>query len=221
MDITFFSIVAFGFLLGIKHAIEPDHIIAVSTIASESKNIWRSSMAGVFWGIGHTLTLLIVSGVMLALKRQIPEIWAGSVEFLVGVMLVYLGISSIRSASKPQTLQHANDHQHPYTHVSYYKCMVIGMIHGLAGSAAMMMLTMATVNSVLQAVLYILVFGGGTVVGMLGFTTIIGAPFVLTSKKISVNKTLSLITGAVSALYGFYYMYDKGIAEGLLAEWLK
>lgn len=221
MEITFFSILAIGFLLGMKHAIEPDHIIAVSTIACQSKSIWRSSLAGVFWGIGHTFTLLIVSVIMLLLKREIPEVWAGSIEFLVGLMLVYLGLSSIYSAAHRRSHQHEGDHIHPHLHVSYVKSALIGMVHGLAGSAAMLMLTMATVKNVWEAALYILIFGGGTVVGMLGFTTILGAPFVLSSKKISVNKALNRITGTISAVYGFYYMYEKGIVEGLLAAWLK
>ena len=100
MEISLISILILGFVLGVKHAIEPDHIIAVSTIASHSKKLWRSSLAGVFWGVGHTLTLFIVSMLIIAFKIEIPEKWALSFEFLVGIMLVYLGLTSFLSFKK-------------------------------------------------------------------------------------------------------------------------
>ncbi len=81
----FLSILALGFVLGIKHAIEPEHVIAVSTIASQSKNLFRASLAGVFWGIGHTATLFIIRIILMLLKGEIPEKWAMSLEFLVGI----------------------------------------------------------------------------------------------------------------------------------------
>jgi high-affinity nickel permease len=100
MDVSFLSILALGFLLGIKHAIEPDHVIAVSTIASQSKKLFRSAHAGVFWGIGHIATLFIVGIILLIMKGQIPEKWAMSLEFLVGIILVYPGLSTITSLKK-------------------------------------------------------------------------------------------------------------------------
>lgn len=100
MEIGFLSILALGFILGIKHAIEPDHVIAVSTIASQTKKLWRSALSGVFWGIGHTFTLFIVGIIVIAMKTEIPDKWAMSLEFLVGIMLVYLGLlASLLSAT--------------------------------------------------------------------------------------------------------------------------
>src|SRR5574342_218360 len=103
------SILLMGFLLGIKHAIEPDHVIAVSTIASKSKDIKRSVFAGVYWGIGHTATLLIFGMFLIIAKNTITDTVALSLEFLVGIMLVTLGINSILSILK---------HSHPHTHTS-------------------------------------------------------------------------------------------------------
>ena len=95
MEIGFLSILVLGFVLGIKHAIEPDHVIAVSTIASQSKKLWQSTLSGVFWGIGHTTTLFIFGIIVILMKGEIPNIWVMSLEFLVGIMLIYLGITSI------------------------------------------------------------------------------------------------------------------------------
>ena len=109
MEISFLSILALGFVLGIKHAIEPDHVIAVTTIASQSKKLLRSSLAGVFWGIGHTATLFIVGVILIFMKGEIPEEWAMSLEFLVGIMLVYLGVTTILSFKNIHIHQHEHD----------------------------------------------------------------------------------------------------------------
>lgn len=238
MGVSLLSILALGFVLGIKHAIEPDHVIAVSTIASQSKKLWRSSLAGVFWGIGHTATLFIIGTILIVMKGEIPEKWAMSLEFLVGIMLVYLGVTTLLSFKNIHlhkhdhngevdnhkhihTHEHSGTHEHHHHHVSYLRSMAIGLIHGLAGSGAMVLLTMSTVKSVWEGVIYILIFGTGTVVGMLFFTTVIGIPFVFSAKKISLNRTLTQITGVVSTVFGIYYMYNLGITEGLFKLWVQ
>lgn len=238
MEVGFLSILALGFVLGIKHAIEPDHVIAVSTIASQSKKLLRSSLAGVFWGIGHTATLFIIGIIIILMKGEIPEKWAMSLEFLVGIMLVYLGVSTVlsfRNIHIHQHEHHGEDHKHVHSHtfsgkhghkhkhknVSYLKSMVIGLIHGLAGSGAMVLLTMSTVHSVWEAAIYILIFGVGTIIGMLFFTTIIGIPFVFSSKKIGLNKSLTQITGLISIGFGIFYMYNLGVTEGLFKLWIQ
>jgi ABC-type nickel/cobalt efflux system permease component RcnA len=232
------SILGLGFTLGIKHAIEPDHVIAVSTIASQSKKLWKSSLAGVFWGIGHTTTLFIVGMVLILMKGNISEKWVMSLEFLVGLMLVYFGITTIKSFKNIHVHTHEHDqdlHKHVHSHnhngdhvhvhkhqnSSYGKSLFMGLIHGLSGSAAMVLLTMSTVNSAWEGSLYILIFGVGTVVGMLFFTTVIGIPFVLSSNKIGINRTLTQITGGISTAFGIYYIYNLGITEGLFKLWIQ
>ncbi|MEC0090377.1 urease accessory protein UreH [Paenibacillus macquariensis subsp. defensor] len=219
MELGLLSILGIGFILGIKHAIEPDHVIAVSTIASQSKNLFRSTLAGVFWGIGHTATLFLVGLVLILTKNAISDTWASSLEFAVGIMLVYLGISSLLLIRKK------HEHKSPNLSVlrnkaSYMKSLIIGMIHGLAGSAAMVLLTMSTVSTVWDGAIYILCFGLGTIAGMLFFTTILGIPFVLSANNMSVNLTLTSITGTVSIVFGLYYMYNLGITEGLFGLWM-
>jgi sulfite exporter TauE/SafE len=218
-EIGLLSILSLGFILGIKHAVEPDHVIAVSTIASQSKKLVRSSLTGVFWGIGHTATLFLVGISMILMKGEIPEVWALSLEFLVGIMLVYFGISTTRSFKQIHTRTHGYSSKHK--DVPYAKSVFMGFIHGLAGSAAMILLTMSTVRSVWEGAFYILLFGVGTIIGMLFFTTIIGIPFVLSSNKINVNKAFTQITGIISTAFGIYYMYNLGVTEGLFEFWFK
>ncbi|WP_213526118.1 sulfite exporter TauE/SafE family protein [Paenibacillus sp. J31TS4] len=234
MEASLLSILALGFVLGIKHAIEPDHVIAVSTIASRSKQLWRSSLAGVFWGIGHTATLFVVGTALILMKDEIPDKWAMSLEFLVGIMLVYLGVTTFTSLSRLRLRRHEHEgsvHKHvlaagpggsePHRHTgfSYWKSLAIGFIHGLAGSGAMVLLTMSTVNGVGQGIVYILIFGAGTVVGMLLFTTLLGIPFVLSSGRLTLNAMLTRATGVISVGFGLYYMYNLGVNEGLFQLW--
>ncbi|MEH6908219.1 sulfite exporter TauE/SafE family protein [Neobacillus drentensis] len=214
------SILLLGFLLGIKHAIEPDHVIAVSTIASESKDLKRSIFAGVYWGIGHTATLFIVGMFLIVAKNTITDTVALSLEFIVGIMLVSLGLNSIIAFMRHR--HHHQDSHHTSTHKkknrTHFKSFFIGLIHGLAGSAAMVLLTMSTVSTAWQGALYILIFGCGTVVGMLSFSTVIGIPFVLTSGK-HLNRYLNNLAGIISILFGIYYMYNLGVNEGLFNLW--
>ncbi|GLX66523.1 HupE/UreJ family protein [Paenibacillus glycanilyticus] len=209
------TVLLLGLVLGIKHSIEPDHIIAVSTMVSNQKKLWRSTLTGIFWGIGHTSTLFIVGMVLVLLKGELPEVWAMSLEFLVGIMLVYLGFKNFVSVKS------AYRHSHQHAKSSLLKVTVIGFIHGLAGSAAMVILTLSTVESVWECAIYILVFGVGTITGMLIFTTILGIPFVYSQGSIKLNRGLMQTAGTVSFLFGLYYMYNLGITEGLFELWVK
>ena len=225
MDITLFSVLAIGFLLGIKHAIEPDHVIAVSTIASKSRKLWDASLAGVFWGIGHTATLFTIGIILILMKDDISHKWSMSLEFLVGIMLVYLGITSFLSSRKNKQHghlqeEHSENDQLNKRELSYFKSLFIGFVHGLAGSAAMVLLTMSAVDSVWQGSLYILIFGVGTTIGMLVFTTILGIPFVLSKKRFTLSRSLIMVTATISVLFGIYYMYNLGFTEGLFKLWM-
>lgn len=215
-ELNLWSILAIGFVLGIKHALEPDHIIGVSTLASESKKLWKSSLVGVYWGIGHTSTLLVTGLLLIVLKVSITEKWAMSLEFLVGIMLVYFGVAAILHKQGV----HAKDGTETAGKFQYRRPLFMGVIHGLAGSAAMILLTMSTVDSVWQGAGYILVFGLGTVISMLLFNTAIGIPFVMSKNKASVNKPLIQFAGLLSAAFGLYYMYNLGVNEGLFQLWL-
>lgn len=227
MEMSLFSVLFFGFLLGVQHAVEPDHVIAVSTIASRSKKLWHSSLAGVFWGIGHTATLFVVGTLLLVLEQEIPRLWSLSMELAVGFMLIVMGISNILFHMKPKHQDSTSHTQRPARSLgkwslnsSYLKSALVGIIHGLAGSAAMALLAMSTMKNAWSGIYYILVFGAGTVTGMLLFTTLIGIPFAYTAKQASLHRGLTRLSGWVSSLYGLYYIYLTGKQEELFFSWL-
>lgn len=205
------GVLGIGFLLGLKHALEPDHIIAVSTIASKQKSLFHSSLLGVFWGIGHTLTLLGVFLILAITKGSIPEKWGMAFEMGVGVMLVYLGIVSLRTLKRKNIKRERKESKQ-----LFLKSMFIGQIHGLAGSAAMTLLVVSVVDSMKDAVLYIGIFGTGTILGMLLFTFVVSLPFVFAGKIKRVEHVLTGIASIISICYGIYYIYLIGYKMGLI-----
>jgi len=159
-----------------------------------------------------------------------------SAEFFVGIMLVYLGISTLITYKKKKIHVHEhgtdseNQHKHFHSHElnkghnhehskNYIKSMIIGFVHGLAGSAAMVVLTMSTVKSIWEGFLYMSVFGTGTIFGMFFFTTLVGIPFVISANKLRINNVLICVAGAFSTIYGFYFMYNLGVNDGLFSIW--
>lgn len=218
--VNIWNILLMGFVLGIKHAVEPDHFIAVSTIVTDTKKISKASLVGVWWGIGHTLTLFIIGMIFILLKKEIPTEVVLSLEFVVGIMLVYLGVKYAIFPHKGGNHRHTHGrHQHKSRNskniASYIRALFIGSVHGLSGSAALVLLTMTTVTTVLDASIYIVCFGLGTVIGMFLCTLIIGIPFITTANNEKVNLVLTRITGVISMLFGCYYMYQIAFVEGL------
>ncbi|WP_232324820.1 HoxN/HupN/NixA family nickel/cobalt transporter [Halobacillus mangrovi] len=189
------SALSIGFLLGIKHSLEPDHIVAVSTLARKHKSIKRSSLEGVTWGIGHTLTIALVGVIVFLMKVSIPNSLATVFEGLVGIMIIYLGVKSVIDTIKQKQMNH-----------KLYRPAVIGFVHGLAGSAAMIVLLMTTVDSMTHAFLYLALFGGGTILGMMSFTILLGLPFSLFSVSSKWKNTLSLSMGMISVIFGVFYI---------------
>lgn len=229
-----------GILLGSKHSLDPDHVVAVSTIVSEYKNPLRSFWVGISWGLGHTTTLLIIGIVIIALRLTIPERMALLFEFAVGVMLVGLGIQVIYSFRKKKVHQHAHGHEeeahhhfHSHSkspeHVPEHhnthgigkpflrrKSYVIGLFHGVAGSAALTLLVLASIESPIAGLAYILLFGLGSVLSMGIMTVIIGLPFVISAGRLpNLNRTIQFAVGSLSILFGGFLMYQIGFVDGL------
>ena len=229
-----------GILLGSKHSLDPDHVVAVSTIVSEYKNPLRSFWVGISWGLGHTTTLLIIGIVIIALRLTIPERMALLFEFAVGVMLVGLGIQVIYSFRKKKVHQHAHGHEeeahhhfHSHSkspeHVPEHhnthgigkpflrrKSYVIGLVHGVAGSAALTLLVLASIESPIAGLAYILLFGLGSVLSMGIMTVIIGLPFVMSAGRLpNFNRTIQFAVGSLSILFGGFLMYQIGFVDGL------
>lgn len=232
MGITLFTLLGFGFLLGIKHAFDADHLTAISTVVSKNKSIKKSSLAGMFWGFGHTISLLVVGLVILLLKISIPQKIALSFEFIVGIMLVILGINSILTIKKNRIHLHRHKHdgiehihfhshkltrQHYHKHLSLHKSLFIGIIHGLAGSTALTLLVLTTVKSFWMGLIYILIFGIGSITGMMVISSIISLPFTLMPSKFEkIQKILRISTGLISTIIGFIIMYNIVFVEDLV-----
>jgi sulfite exporter TauE/SafE len=214
-----------GFFLGIKHSFEADHVIAVSTMVTEHKNPFRAALIGTFWGIGHTTTLFIAGIVILLLKITIPDKIALSLEFIVGCMLVGLGIYTLYKAKNMiHTHEHTHenevhDHLHRQGLHRHHKSFLIGTIHGLAGSGALMVLVLATVQSTIEGLYYILIFGIGSIAGMTIMSMVIGLPFIYSTKKFpAIEQKLRITAGILSIFFGFFVMYTIGFTEGLFIK---
>src|SRR5262249_4560659 len=160
------SLMALGFVMGLRHAIEADHLAAISTIVTERRSLLSSSLVGAFWGLGHTLALLIAGVGVLLLRYQMTDRMAHGFELCVGIMLVLLGVNVLRTMVHRRT-----SHRHPHATIPSHshsepwlvaRPLFVGMVHGLAGSAPLLLLTLTVVSSPLAAFSYIAVFGVGS-----------------------------------------------------------
>ena len=222
-----------GFVLGLKHAFDSDHLIAVSTIVTREHSPWRSLWIGLFWGAGHTLMLLLVGLVVLGMKQKIPAPVELSLECLVGVMLVGLGLATLLDwwrrrvhvhshhhdgAAHTHFHAHAEDAGHSHVHRLRLgvKPLMIGMVHGLAGSAALMLVILATIPSPTLGLAYIGIFGVGSVLGMGLVSLLMGFFFSYSLPRLyDVSQTIRLATGVLSAAFGTWIVVDIGFVQGL------
>ena len=234
MDATLLTTLVLGFALGIKHALDADHVVAVSTIVSQYRNPFKATLVGAFWGIGHTTTLLLVGIAVIVFKLTIPDRMALLMEFLVGVVLFALGIQVLWKYRPKKKHTHVHDHgdemhAHEHFHLRkdgeeviqhhsprHHRSLLLGMVHGLAGSAALMLIVLSTIQSPIQGVIYILIFGVGSILGMMVVSTLIGLPFALSSGRFaSLNHTIRFMAGALSVALGIFVMIDIGYINGL------
>lgn len=218
--LSFVPIISLGFILGLKHAIEADHVAAVSAIVSEYKNLFKSSLVGVLWGAGHTVSLLLAGLLVILLKVEIPERTALALEFGVAIMLVVLGVNSIykllndrRSFSSDELSDITSSKKKS---VFSSRPIVVGMIHGLAGSAALMVLVVGTTKSALVGLAYIVIFGIGSIGGMLLMSILISLPIHFTTNRFTqVNLAVRALAGLFSFGCGLFMAYEIGFVEGL------
>jgi sulfite exporter TauE/SafE len=215
---------------------EADHIAAVSAIVSERKDFWSSSIVGGLWGVGHTISLLIAGVAVLLLQFQISPRLELSLEFCVAIMLIILGVNALRKLINGGTIHmHAHEHGghhhvHPHIHDNKpepqahthhgfklgVRPVLVGMVHGLAGSGALMLLILTEISSPVVGLLYILIFGIGSIGGMLLMSAFIGLPVHFTAKNFSrVNWAVRFLAGAFSLVFGLFMVYEIGFVEGL------
>lgn len=264
-------VVVLGFLFGMLHATDADHVLAVSTIVSRERSVAGAARLGALWGVGHTATVFLVGGSIILFNLAIPPRFGLAMEFCVALMLIALGVITLAQVArhvretvlpalangwaghrhpvelpKPHLHVHAHgDYVHSHVHghdvathghtdtpqgwldrhlggLTLYQALrpiAIGVVHGLAGSAAIALLVLAQIRDPLWGVLYLLLFGVGTVAGMMVITSVIAVPFALSRERLPhLNLWLRVAAGLLSLGLGLYLAWDIGLVSGLLAS---
>jgi high-affinity nickel permease len=245
-SIGLFAVLALGFFLGMRHATDADHVVAVSTIVSRERKVGSAALIGALWGAGHTITIFAVGVCIVLFTLVIPPRVGLSMEFSVGLMLVFLGWWNLRSlnwrmvpAESVETLSVAPGHAHgvgvahthqaadssirsmdrifgSWTFYQWVRPLAVGLVHGLAGSAAIALLVLATIHNASWAVAYLFVFGVGTIAGMMIITVGMAAALRYAgSRSAWINRRLSLATGLLSVCFGLFIVYQMGFVHGL------
>jgi high-affinity nickel permease len=231
-------ILTLGLAIGLQHAFEPDHVAAVSTQVSKRKyksqsikqtfvdGTLKSSILGAIWGVGHTTTLVLMGLIIYLLAVNVPENIFMGLEFIVGIMLVFLAFTTfynkklfqlkhIHTHSHDDGTIHTHPHEHDGDHKHTHKSYIIGCIHGLAGSGSLVVLTASTLENVETVLSFILIFGIGSIIGMTVVSSLIGLPFAFTNKITTINRILKYVAGSASLLIGANILYEIGIANNL------
>jgi high-affinity nickel-transport protein len=200
------SILLIGFVLGMRHATDPDHVVAVTTIVSDEPSLLRASAVGAMWGIGHSITILLVGGAIVVFRVAIPPRLGLAMEFAVAVMLIVLGLLTLAGNER----RVADSTARPIT---------VGFIHGLAGSAAVVTLpSVALIPDPAWAVGYLAVFGLGTIAGMMLITASIAAPALFATRRFAgMNHKLRIASGVVSIGFGLFLAHRIGFVDGLFS----
>ena len=194
-------------MLGMRHATDPDHIVAVTTIVSRERSVAKAAGIGAVWGIGHTITLLLVGGAIIAFKVAVNARLGLSLELCVAVMLIVLGALNLFDVRTKSDRPKAS------------RPFFVGVVHGLAGSAAAALLIVPLIDDPRWAALYLFTFGFGTIVGMALITVTIAAPSLLAAAHMpSLQRSLRLASGAVSLVFGLYLAQKIGFSDGLFTS---
>jgi len=253
---SFVAILVLSFFLGMRHATNPDHVVAVPTIVTKQRGITRAALIGALWGLGHTFTIFVVGTMIILFQVTIPPRLGLAMEFAVAAMLIVLGVLNLTGTL--QWLQEKFLRASPFPSVSttvgaeasaipqperslipgeaetvdasrpatsgllgvgvfnVVRPLVIGTVHGLAGSAAVALLVMSTIHDPWWAIAYLLLFGIGTIAGMMLITAVIAMPVAFTGKKFSNwNRALAVGSGLLSLSFGLFLSYQIGFVDGL------
>ncbi len=245
--VPFVTVILLGLFLGMRHSTDPDHVVAVSTIVSRQRSIRSSATIGLLWGLGHTLTIFLVGSAIIIFGVVIPPRLGLSMEFCVALMLIVLGVLNLTGVlcriterfTLPKTISAISQPvpspsgrmelliDRTVGKLGLYQTirpLVVGLVHGLAGSAAVALLVLSTIKSPLWSTAYLLVFGFGTMLGMMLMTAAISIPLVYTGKKFfKINRHLAAISGFASMAFGIFLVYQIGFVDGLFtsqAHWI-
>jgi high-affinity nickel-transport protein len=257
-----FAVLALGFVLGMRHATDPDHVVAVTTIVSSNRSMKRAALIGAVWGVGHTLTILVVGGGIILFKWAIPARVGLTMELAVAVMLIVLGLANLGgtlrwlSRQRPSSALARRVHSHAHSHGDYVhthphahaperhphadtatplarldthlgvlppyrlvRPLVVGVVHGLAGSAAVALLVLTAIRTPSASILYLLIFGIGTIGGMSLITAAVGVPFAFGDPRgAGFQRHLRTAAGLISIGFGLVVAYQIGIVDGLFTS---
>ncbi len=250
-----------------RHATDPDHVIAVTTIVTHQRSSVRAALIGAFWGVGHTVTIFVVGAGIILFNLVIPVRLGLSMELSVALMLIILGLMNVSAflrALPAGTIDHHDQenviHSHPHSHAGhfhshphmhqaqspthspdqaplgwldrvfgkigvyqYLRPFVVGVVHGLAGSAAVALLVLTTIRNVRWAIAYLLIFGVGTIAGMMLITMSIASAFTVVGKgRQQFSHRLALASGLLSLAFGLFVAYQICFVHGLFtahAQW--
>ena len=243
------SLLLLGFLFGMKHALEADHVAAVASLVTKTTSMKEAIKLGSFWGLGHTITLFIIGSVILLTDLFIPQVAADWLEFFVGVMLIILGIDvlyrlykdkihfhSHQHTKQPlhfhahshkldknptnETFTHEDKNAHDHQHISIgrlsYRALFVGVLHGVAGSAALILLTLESIKSVSQGLIFISLFGIGSILGMGILSYVISIPLRNSAKGLTwMNSSLQFLIGVSTIVLGGFVLMDNIMLIGI------
>jgi high-affinity nickel-transport protein len=201
------AIIALGFVLGVRHATDPDHVVAVTAIAARTRRMTPAALVGVLWGLGHSLTILLVGGAIILFNLAVPPRVGLAFEFAVGLALAIVGAIN---------LLHRARHDEAPAAVPTGRAFGLGLVHGLAGSAAVALLVLAAVQDPRIGLVYLAVFSLGTILGMVLITLGLAAPMRLAGARWpGLGAPLRIVTGSLSLLFGVYVLWHVGWIDGL------
>jgi hypothetical protein len=206
-----------GSLLGMRHALEPDHLAAVTTLVSRERNGVKAALLGAWWGVGHTLALVVVGAALMIVRAEMPAPASELFEFLVALMLVGLGLRAVRQAALQGPGGPLHLHRHgrivhthagvpAHVHVGSWtfarRPLVVGAIHGLAGSGALTAIVLATLPTTASRLAYVVLFGVGSTVSMAALSGLLGWPLARLGAHHAVARSVSLVVGCLSIALG-------------------
>jgi hypothetical protein len=217
---TLWTVLGLGFMLGLRHATDADHVVAVSTIVSRARTLRSAVLVGMLWGLGHTVTILVVGGAIVVFNLVVPPSMETALELCVATMLIVLGGINLygavfeRHAHAIAAGAAGSRSERPMS----LRPLFIGIVHGLAGSAAIALLVLTTIQDIVRALLYLGVFGAGTIAGMALLTLIVVVPVAAASRRyVSIDRYLAGVTGAASFAFGAMLALRATLGEG--APW--
>lgn len=226
---TALFVAGFGLVLGMRHSTDPDHVVAMSTIVTRQRTVRGAALIGTLWGLGHTVTIFAVGCLIILWGVVIPPRIGLSMEFSVALMLILLGVLNLTGVMQRMVARfsphdvglHAAgplDRQRMSLY-HWLRPLAVGLVHGLAGSAAIALLVLSTIHNPAWAVVYLVIFGVGTMLGMMCMTMVMALPMVLAGDRLpAISRYLGVASGLVSVCFGTFLVYQLGYVGGLFTS---